>query len=345
MTSAKYAFMSAYLKGAEAKIVTSEHINRMSKTPNIQDVLEIIKDTDIGRYLEEALIKTFDDSDKYLWKYFGECLERLKGLKLVPADILKVLDAYIVKYDVLNIKAALQGISTGKKASMIPVGVIHGHGLLDELSRAEDVGAVIKVLIECKLGAYASILEEYIEGGAKSKFLTEAKLDGEYYKNLLNMPKSMQDGALLAKAFSIMIDMTNLQLINRAIIEGIGSEAGEFVISGGYMISDKVAKDLISHKLADILSPLGSTLYQGIAEEVVASYSRTKSITAVEEVIDKHKFRMLKEMLSPRVLTPLVVAWYLIVKEIEIRNLRLVLKATFDNIPVEEIKDYLVFSS
>ncbi|GAI00115.1 unnamed protein product, partial [marine sediment metagenome] len=62
MTNAKYAFMSAYLKGAEAKIVTSEHIDRVSKTPNIQDVLEVIKDTDIGRYLEEAVIKTFDDS-------------------------------------------------------------------------------------------------------------------------------------------------------------------------------------------------------------------------------------------------------------------------------------------
>ena len=344
MTSAKYAFMSAYLKGAEAKIVTSEHISRMSKMSSFRDVLEIVKDTDIGRYLEEAVIKTFDDSDKYLWKYFGECLERMKGLKLVPADILKVLDAYIVKYDVLNVKAALLGISTGKKANMIPVGVIHGHGLLDELSGAENVDAVIKVLVDCKLGAYVSLLEEYTEG-AKSKFLSEAGLDREYYQRLLNVAKRIHDGFLLAKAFSIMIDMANLQLINRVIIEGMGFEADEFVISGGYMVSDKVAKDLLSHKLADIPGALSGTQYHGIAEEVVASYSRTKSVTAIEEVIDKHKFRLLREMLSPRVLTPLVLAWYLIVKEGEIRNLRLVLKATFDNIPVEEIKDYLVFSS
>ena len=344
MTNAKYAFMSAYLKGAEAKTVTSEHIDRMSKTPSLQDVLETVKDTDIGGYLEEAVVKTFDDADKYLWQYFGESLERLKGLKLAPADILKVLEAYIVKYDVLNIKAALQGISTGKKASLIPVGVIHGHGLLDELSRAEDVDAIKKVLVECKLGAYASALDGYTEG-TKSKFLGEARLDLAYYANLLNIAKSIQDGSLLARAFSIMIDMANLQLINRAIIEGIGSEADEFVIGGGYLVSDKVAKDLLSHKLADIPGALAGTQYRNIAEEVVASYSRTKSITVVEEVIDKHKFRLLREMLSPRVLTPLVIAWYLIVKEIEIRNLRLVLKATFDNIPVEEIKDYLVFAS
>ena len=350
MPNAKYAFVSAYLKGAEAKIVTPEHINRISKISNIEDVmsnirdvLEVIKDTDIGRYLEEALIKTFDDSDRYLWRYLGECLERLKWLKLVPADIRRILKAYMVKYDVLNIKAALQGMVAGKKADMIPVGVIHSQGLLDELTDTESVDDVIKVLTDGKLGAYASILREYREEEARSKFLTEAKLDGEYYQDLLNMPKSMPDGSLLTKTFSIIIDMANLQLICRAIIEGIGSEAGEFVISGGYMISGKAARDLISHKLADIPGALGGTQYREIAEAIVDSYNRTRSITAVEEVIDRHRFRLLREMLSPRILTPLVIAWYLIVKEVEIRNLRLILKATFDNIPMAEIKEYLVF--
>jgi len=51
---------------------------------------------------------------------------------------------------------------------------------------------------------------------------------------------------------------------------------------------------------------------------------------------------MLREMLSPRVLSPLVMAWYLILKEVEIRNLRLILKTIFDGVPVQEIKNYLV---
>jgi len=345
LPDAKYAFMSAYLKGAEAKILTAEHLSRVSRTSSLSDVLEIIRGTDVGRYLEEALIKTFDDSDKYLWRYFGGCLERLEWLRLVPAEIRKVLSAYVVKYDVLNVKAALQGISTGKKANLIPVGIIHTRGLLDELTDASNAEDIIVVLSECGLGTYVSILREYRQEEAKSKFMTEAKLDGEYYRNLLNISRGMPDGFLLAKAFSIVIDMTNLQLISRALIEGMGSEASEVVLSGGYMISDKVAKDLLLHKLADIPAALAGTQYREIAEEVVTSYNRTRSITAVEETIDKHKFRLLRDMLSPRVLTPLVVAWYLIIKELEIRNLRLILKAIFDNIPVDEIKEYLVFSS
>jgi len=344
LPDAKYAFISAYLKGAEAKIVTSDHIDKLPKTASLQEVLEIIRDSDIGRFLEEVPIKTFDDSDKYLWQYFGQRLEELEWLKLMPVDMRKILSAYRVKYDVMNIKAALLGISSGKKADMVPVGAIYSRGLLDELSEAANVSDVAAVLRECDLGAYAAIVADYVAEEAKSKFFTEARLDCEYYHDLLNMPKGMKDGPLLTKSFSIVMDMVNLQLISRAVIEGMGTEAEGLIISGGYLIPEAVARDLLAHKLTDMPGILGGTQYRDIAEEVAASYSKTKSIIAVEEVVERHKLRMLRELLSPRVMTPLMIVWYLIVKEVEIKNLRLVFKAAFDNIPVEEIKEYLVFS-
>jgi len=341
----RYAFMSAYLKGEEARLVTPDHINKMSKASNIQDALAIIKDTDIGDYLEGVAIKTFDDLDEYLWKYFGECPERLEWFKPVPSDMLKILKAYIAKYDVLNIKAALQAISTGKKTKLIPVGLIHNYGLLDELSSAEDMDSIIELLTKCKLESYASVLEGYkIDGGAESRLLTEARLDGEYYKNLLNIAEGIKDGSILTKAFGIMIDMTNLQVILRAIIAGTGPEAAKYIINGGYMISGETIKELLSLKVSSIPGRL-EYLYQDIAEELVGSYARTKNVSIVEEIIEKHKFRLSKEILSPRLLSPLVLVWYLILKELEIRNLRLILKAMFDNIPLEEIKQYLVLPS
>ncbi len=345
MLDTRYPFLSAYLKGEEARLVTSSHINRMSKVSSIQDVLEVIKETDIGSYLDGVLVETFDDLDEHLWVYFGECLERVEWFKPVPADILKILNAYIVKYDVLNIKAALQAISTGKKTKLIPVGLIHNHGLLDELSSAENADSIIELLTRCKLENYASILEECkIDGEVKSRRLAEARLDGEYYKNLLNMTKDIIDGAILSKALGIIIDMKNLPVMLRAIITGIGPEAAKYIISGGYMLSSEAIKELLPLKLSDMPGRV-EYLYQNMAEEVVGSYDRTKNITVVDEIIEKHKFKLSKEILSPRVLSPLMIAWYLILKEVEIRNLRLILKAMFDNIPVEEIKNCLVLSS
>ncbi len=343
---AGYAFISAYLKGEEAKVITSDHVGSMSRTAGIQEVLETIRDTDIGGYLEGVTVQTFDELDEQLWIYLGECLRRLEWFKNLPSDIGKLLKAYIVKYDVLNIKAALQGISTGKKPRPIPVGVIHNYGVLDELFNAEDAESIVGLLNSCRLGNYASILEGYsLDEGDKTRLLVEARLDGEYYRELAVITKGMKDGATLSRVFGIMMDMINLQIILRAVIGEMGSEAAGYTISGGYMISEAVAKDLIALKLTDIPDRLDNAEYRSMVEEIISNYDKSKSLAVVEETIDRYKLRLVKEILSPRVLSPLVAAWYLVIKEIEVRNLRLILKAAFDSISLEEIKDYLVLSS
>jgi vacuolar-type H+-ATPase subunit C/Vma6 len=339
----RYAFISACLKGEEPKTVTSEHIDKMMTASNLGDALAIIRETDIGSYLEESALRTFDDLDEYLWRYFAQRIGYVESFSFLPKDVLEVSRAYIVKYDVWNIKAVLQGISGAGKTSMIPVGIIHNNESLDELYNAENVDAIIQLLTRCKLGDYVPTLEQYkIDKSSKSKFVAEAKLDREYYKNMLNMARRIKDGFVLAKAFGLVIDLTNLQIASRAIIEGIGLDASELTIAGGYRITDKTIKELLPLKLTDIPARLEDTQYQEIASEVSTNYDKNKNITIVDEIIDKHKFRILKEMLSPRVLSPLVMAWYLILKEVEIRNLRLVLKTIVDGVPVQEIKNYLV---
>lgn len=343
MSSAKYAFISAYLKGEEARVINSEHIDKISRMSNIQDALAAIRDTDIGSYFEELPAKTFDDLDKYLWEYLAQRISEVESFKLLPKDVLNLSRAYIVKYDVSNIKAALQGISTGKKASMIPVGIIYNNALLDELSNAKNVDDIIQLLIKCKLGDYVPALEQYkMDEGVKSKLLAQTMLDGEYYKNMLNMARGIKDGSVLPQAFGLIIDLANLQITLRATIEGIGPDAAEFIIAGGYRMTDKAIKELLSLKMADMPARMENTQYRDIVNEVSTSYDKTKNITAVDEIIDKHKFRMLKELLSPRVLSPFVMAWYLILKEVEVRNLRLVLKAIVDGVLVQEVKDFLV---
>jgi len=339
----RYAFISACLKGEEPKTVTSEHIDKMKAASSLEDALAIIRETDVGSHLEEATLRTFDDLDEHLWRYLAQSIKHVESFHFLPGDVLKVSGAYVVKYDVLNIKAVLQHLSGAQRTSMIPVGVIHNNELLEELSNAEDVDAIIQILIRCKMGDHVPTLEEYkIDKSSKSKFVAEAKLDGEYYKSMLNMARRIKDGSALAKALGVIIDLTNLQIACRAIIQGIGHDAAESIIAGGYRITDKAIGELLPLKIADIPARLEDTHYQQIAIEVSTNYEKNKNITAVDEIIDKHKFEMLKDMLSPRVLSPLVMAWYLVLKEVEIRNLRLVLKTIIDGVPVQEIENYLV---
>jgi V/A-type H+-transporting ATPase subunit C len=348
LPSTSYAFATAYLKGEEARLITSEHVERMLSAANVQGILEIIKDTDIGSYLIEVNPISFEDIDQSLWVYLGRCLELLEGFRMLPAELLKILSAYRVKYDILNVKAALWGVTTGRRARMIPVGALQSCGLLDRLANAENLDDIIESLARCNLGNYADILrehEEQLNEGTRSRLQVDARLDNEYYRNMRVVAREGGDAPVFSKALGIIIDLTNLQIISRAIIEGIGPEAANYAIGGGTMLSSAIITELLSLKLSDVLEKLDDIQYRDVAEEILSGYDSTKNIAVVAEIIDGHKFRLIKEILAPRVLSPIMMLYYLILKEAEIRNLRLILKAMFDGIPLGETKNYLVLAS
>lgn len=343
MLGPRYAFISACLKGEESRTITSEHVDRMMAASDLQDALATIRETDVGSYLEGLSLRTFDDLDECLWRYLAQRIQYVESFKFLPRDIVKISRTYVAKYDVANIKAALQRISGAEKAVMVPVGIIHASGLLEELSKAESVDDVVRILIQCRLGDFVPALERYeTEAGAKPKHSAEAKLDGQYYRGMLNMARGIKDGPVLAKALGLVIDLVNLQIAFRAIIEGIGPDAADFMIAGGYRIPEKTIKELLSLKMTDIPDRLEDSQYRGIAGEVSAAYESSRNITAVDEIMDGQRFRMLREMLSPRVLSPLVMAWYIILKEIEIRNVRIIIKTIVDGVPSQGIENCLV---
>jgi vacuolar-type H+-ATPase subunit C/Vma6 len=151
----------------------------------------------------------------------------------------------------------------------------------------------------------------------------------------------MDDGGLLTQALGVMIDLTNLQAVFRSVI-GEKDFSGEFVMEGGHRLSVGAIKELLSLKLSEIVKRLEHTEYDPCAQEIYKNYEMEENITVVEEAIEKHKFRLLREILSPRILSPTNLLWHLILKETEIRNVRLILKALSDGMPTSEIKDYLV---
>ncbi|MFH1775442.1 MAG: V-type ATPase subunit [Chloroflexota bacterium] len=345
MVDPKYAFISAYLKGEEARIITTEHVGRILKAASLQDVLAVIADTDIGDYFEGTLVKNFDELDEYLWRYLGRCTGQIQSFKFVPSAVLEILKAYLAKYDVLNIKATWQRISGGRKANLIPVGTIHDNGLLAELAGAEDLTAVIGLLNKAKLLGYAAIVGQYsTDEGAKAR-LAEARLDEEYYTELSRVVKGVKGGPALARALAVVIDLLNLQIVLRAVARGMVAEVAEYTVSGGYIITGELIKELLALKLGDIPARLADTPYHDVAEEVVSGYSRTKSLASIDEAIGSYRFVMLKETLSTRMMSPLLIAWYLTLKEAEIRNLRLILKATLDRVPLDGVRNYLVLGS
>ena len=346
MSDPRYSFISAYLKGEEAKIVTNEHLSKLVKSPEIDDIMTVIEGTDIGDFLSEFTFTSFDEIDGTLSRYLGHCVTRIQAFRFIPGDVVTVLKAYTRRYDVLNIKAALQRLTTGSRFRIIPIGTIHDCALLDNLLMIENAEDITEILNTCGLTEYSAILKEFkADETKKSRMDIESQLDGAYYRNLFATARKIQDGFLLTRAFGTIVDIINLQLIIRAILSGAGMEALGNIIPEGYLFPAGTAKELLPLKLNDLSGKIGYTSYRDIVDNVVTNYGKNQSLMTVTETIDKYKLELLRGTLSSRMMSPLMVLWYMILKETEISNLRLVFKAAFDEVPIDEIKEYLVYAS
>ncbi len=342
LINAAYSFAYAYLKGEESRCITAEHVEGLiQRTSSIRETLEVIKDTDLGEYLWDQPINRVSDIDSILWEYLRECGERLKKFRL-PEDMSLLLDLYLRKFDLLNVKLALRRVISKESLSPAPIGSIYEMGNLDELMLAETIRDVNEVLIKSDLVDYIEIINEIKDVDRRSLIEGETRIDNHYYNQLQQAMAKMIDGGILNMAVTTLIDTTNLALLFRSALKERSESLGDFFLLGGQVFSEPMLRELSTMKPLEIVSRLEETDYDLLAQDMVKLYEKTGMIDAVDRVMEKHKLSLLQDLLSPRALSPCNLFWYFIVKELEIRNLRLVLKATSDGVAPSETREYLV---
>lgn len=337
------SFMTAYCKGAEARMIGADHLGRMLKAPNVKDLVAAAHDTDLGRYLEEHLPGSFDEADESLWRYLEGCFAALERLTRFPAEMREILAAWLLKYDLANVTAALRGLGSGRAARMIPLGRIRAKGGLEALAAAADADAIAAVAAECSLGAFAGPLAAWRAASEPAaRLAAEGELSKACLRELAKVARTFGAGSPLVRAVGLLIDCANLQLAFRAAVGSLGPAAAGAAVEGGLSISPQLARELAGMKVAEIPARIANTPHGAAAAEVAAQWARTSRAAAVEDVLARHRFAVLRDALAMRLLSPVLVAWYAALKETETRNVRLLLKAKFDELAEERVRESLV---
>lgn len=339
----RYAYMTAYLKGEEAKSAGGNHIDRMTRATNLSDAIGILSGTDVGSFLQGTGANSFEDIDRALWEYFAGRIACVEQFRCIPADMLSISSSFLIKYDIANVKAVLDAMATGEAPSLIPLGVLHNESLLEDMCASETMEDVANVLTRARLPALIEAVMVYDpEKGPAQKMKVESSLESEYYRAMMTTARKIRDGEVLLKAYGLIIDLANLSIVCRAIVAGFGSSAGDSLIIGGYLIDEKALRGMLPHNLSDAVRRMGIPQYRDVLGEIAVRYEHSRSAAVIEELIERHKHATLRELLSPHALSPLVMAWYLVFKEIEIRNVRILLNAVCEGADMEEIRRYLL---
>lgn len=326
---------------------------RRGKLLDRKQMMEII-DT---KRLEEAyiLVEEVPEYKKYMDKYpFEKALDMQLAethqliAKISPKKFKEFFQILYSRWDVKNIKTILVAKEMGAsgeeiKDTIIPFGILK-KDVLDRLIDSENIDELTEVL---KGTEYYDIVQEAIPLYREKGIILplEASLDKYFYDRWLETvpDKSNKDVEILNSLISTNIDIINLKIILRSRSDGLEfKDIQEYLISGGRQLSEWKLKDLLdAEKTVDIINMLEGTDYADVIRDKIPEYEKTGSIADLESALDSYNIELgsLLSKKRPSTIGPII--GFLASKEIEIKNLKVILRAKQEGFPPKVISKML----
>ena len=303
---------------------------------------------EIVRYLEETQYKK--EIDELTHKYSGvRLLEYALNLNLcrtynklvrISSGLPRALIMeYLRKWDVQNIKSIIRGKLFGFPNEEVQESFV-GAGEY----KYEDLTAILsKETIDDVINAfqgtpYFNILKEV---GSKPLSEIEDELDKLYYTRLLEIRPESQDVRYLLEFIKMEIDLKNIKTILRLKIEdGSFDEIMKSIIPGGYQITLEEARKLANMSWDELIKSLETywfwkAISDKMGEEEVA-------LSILEVYLDKYWCETVIRRSHHYPLSILPVLAYIILKKVEVDNLRIIARGRLEGIPREIIEEQLV---
>jgi len=141
-----------------------------------------------------------------------------------------------------------------------------------------------------------------------------------------------------------MIDIENLKIILKGKADGLSSEAiSNYTTSKGYELASWKLKELADvESIEGVISSLDGTKYAPIVTENLEEFEKVKSVYVFEKALDSYLVQMGKKLSlrQPFGIGPII--GLITSKELEIRNLKIIIKGKIEGLSASEIREILV---
>ncbi len=262
-------------------------------------------------------------------------------------ELADMVAAYLAKWDLWNLKVILRGKSYGVDAEGIREDLVLA-GKVDEesLNKLISLDSVDEVLAECskagKVTVPADVIASYKETGNLG--IVEDCLDKLHYQKLLDsINPYTQPTRIFLDYIRKDIDVINLKTIMKLKLEGIyGDEVMKYYIPGGMEIDSKYAQLLANYDT--IKGSLGDLSRLEVFEEYIKPALEEDDLThkAVLSSVKKYQADQAKKMAHMYPLSVLPVIDFMVAKETEVRNIRVVARGVNSGLSRETIKSLVV---
>ena len=337
-----YLTPSASVRARKGRLFDEKQISEIVETNDIEEVENYLKGVpEYADVLEEyPLDKALDVERANTYDLVA---------RLAPKDIKAPFAVMSKKADIDNIKSLLTAKEVGYDAEetkelLIPCGSLYSD--LESLADAETVTDVITGLDNTE---YAGVLEDALPQYENTKMILslESALDKYYLGKLLRSTDvpSDENKQILYSYIGTQVDVANLKLIIRAKEDGLDYDAiAPYILDEGYQLREWKLKDLMeSPDVTNVISGLEGTKYAESLTDVMTVYNETGSVAVFEKALNAYASDYAKSLATKKPLGIGPIIGYLIQKENEIKNLKIIARAKREaDFPNDKIMEMLL---
>ena len=336
-TYVMFAYPNAKCEAIGNPFITEKELNRVIETKdliNFKDALNASKDYelsgensyDVQESLDENLIQTIKmmqkESSKKMFDFFNTFLEKydiylIKNTIKTKLEDKKIDEKLIDKAILQKTKIILQKIIESEKQN-----------LPDALKKSGFEKDIIEVVMEDNFDTL--------------------KIDTAFEKYLINKFKitkvPYKCESAKQKFVGTLIDTITIKNALRAKQLGYDEESYKKLFIGeGQEIAHWKFKELSEQdSVSHVISSLEGTSYFDSLKNVIETYNSSKSVQVLENALDSNLLKLVENISKKNYVTIGPTIRFLVSKEFEIENLKIVAKGVSEGLSSETYKSYLV---
>ncbi|MDP3765769.1 MAG: ATP synthase A1 subunit C [Nanoarchaeota archaeon] len=284
--------------------------------------------------LELALIKNLAESFKKL-------------IKISPHELALLIKEYAKRKDIDDIKTILRGKFTNTDEKTI-INSITGAGTLSyefliSLLKKDSIEEILK---NNKLIDFLLLKEGLKDLNEKKTLVSiENTLDKYYYKHLIEFSKILpKEGALFRDFLLKEVEVLNILTLLRLKKAKFGKEIiKNFIIPSGSLSDSKIMYLASLDDLDEISRALEKIEYKNIIAKGLEEFKKNGSLITLETELYKHLLKQSILLLHQHPLSIDVILGYMFAKDIEVRNLKIIVKGNQLGLSEQFIESQLVF--
>jgi V/A-type H+-transporting ATPase subunit C len=312
--------------------------------------------SEIAKFLQESHYR--NEINQLATEYSGSDLLELalnrnlansfkKLLNISHPNLRLLINEYIKRKDIDDIKTILRGKLTGAnekeiKASITSAGTL-SYDFLISLLKKESIREILR---SNKLVDSSFFKEGIKELNEKRNLVAiENVLDRYYYSRLMQFSGILpKEGALFRSFLLKEVEVLNLLTLFRLKKEKFEKSAAKnFIIPTGQPKDSLIRSLLDVDDLEELSRALEKTEYKDAILKGVDDFKKNSSLITLETNLYKHLLKQSILFMHQHPLTIDVILGYMFAKDIEVRNLKIIVKGKQLGLKEEFIESQLVF--